>query len=137
MSDEQLFAGELDPAAGKLGATARTNEQSTDPGSRVVEFGAGCGHLSLLLASLRPDCLFTLVEVKPYTSNIAAGRVASSGLANAAVFTGSIDDIDEYASSAACFDVAIGLHLCGLLTDAWLALAGAPHPRIEGDTIYW
>ena len=30
MSDEQLFAGELDPAAGKLGATARTNEQSTD-----------------------------------------------------------------------------------------------------------
>ena len=30
MSDEQLFAGELDPAAGKLGATIRTNEQSTD-----------------------------------------------------------------------------------------------------------
>jgi len=117
MSDEQLFAGELDPAAGKLGADRALRKRQQlrsvashvlpllEPGSRVVEFGAGCGHLSLLLASLRPDCLFTLVEVKPYTSNIAAERVASSGLANAAVFTGSID---EYASSAACFDVAIG-----------------------------
>ena len=92
------------------------------PGDHVVEFGAGSGHLGLLLANSRPDCTVTLVEIKGWTCNFARDRVAALGVTNCKIFCGSVD---EYAGTGDDFDVAVGLHCCGLLTDSVLELAAA------------
>merc|ERR1712083_267208 len=89
-------------------------------GMRVVEFGAGSGHLGILLAYLRPDCEVVLVETKEYSIPVARERVERLGLQNCRVFHGTVD---AYASLDEHFDLAVGLHTCGLLADAVLALA--------------
>ena len=133
---ENPFDGKpaLDPAAGDLnvGRAERKRQQIQsaaahavqllNPGDVCVEFGAGSGHLGLLVASLRPDVNVILVELKRYTCDIALARIEGLGLKNASVFCGSVDEFD---SSEQPFDCAIGLHLCGLLTDSTLDLAMA------------
>ena len=126
------LAGGLDPAAGDLneGRAARKRAQISSTaahalalmraGDHVVEFGAGSGHLGLLLADVRRDCSVTLVEIKEWTCSFARERVAALGLTNCTVFCGSVD---EFAASSASFDLAVGLHCCGLLTDSALELA--------------
>ena len=46
------------------------------PGDRCVEFGAGSGHLSLLLAWLFPGSFFVMCERKEYSVNAALARIA-------------------------------------------------------------
>ena len=92
---------------------------SLPPSPKFVEFGSGSGHLGLLIASLRPDSSVVLVEIKQISCESAAARIASAGLTNCSIFHGSVDD---FADSHSTFDVAIGLHLCGLLTDSVLEL---------------
>jgi len=126
------LAGGLDPAAGDLNearaARKRAQVSSTAAhalalmraGDHVVEFGAGSGHLGLLLADVRRDCSVTLVEIKEWTCAFARERVSALGLTNCTVFCGSVDG---FAASGATFDLAVGLHCCGLLTDSVLELA--------------
>ena len=128
----QIDGTPLDPAAGELNAdrAARKREQILSTaayatrllraGDRVVEFGAGQGHLGLLIAHLRPDVDVTLLEVKEYSCDGARARVDALGLRNCAVFCGTVD---AFATSGARLDCAVGLHLCGLLTDSVLELA--------------
>ena len=131
--------GSLDPAAGELDAFRAEKKRQQiasaaayactviQPGDRVVEFGAGQGHLGLLIAHARPDCHVTLVEVKEYSCDGARARVAGLGLSNCDVFCGTVD---AFAESGARIDCLVGLHLCGLLTDSVLDLAVARHSAV-------
>ncbi|CAK0898233.1 unnamed protein product [Prorocentrum cordatum] len=122
----------LDPAEGELdeARAARKRDQvvgvaayameAMPLGARVVEFGAGSGHLGVLLAHLRPDASVVLVECKDYSVPVARQRIRGLGLGNCEVFHGTVD---AFAASGAPFDLAVGLHTCGLLADAVLALA--------------
>ena len=127
-----LEGSSLDPASGDLDAAraARKRQQISSlaahalavvdeigAGARVVEFGAGSGHLGLLVAHVRPDCVVTLVELKAHSCAVARERAAS--LPNVSIFEGSVDD---FAATDEPFDCALGLHLCGLLTDSVAAL---------------
>lgn len=124
--------GTLDPAAGELdeGRAERKRQQILScaahamrlipQGGNAVEFGAGSGHLGLLIAHLRPDCRVTLVELKQHACDRARERIRSLELIDVRVFQGTVD---EFAATRESFDVALGLHLCGLLTDAALELA--------------
>ena len=137
--DSTLFSGTLDPAAGDLdaGRAQRKRQQIRSAASHTlallkdgmhcVEFGAGSGHLGLVIASLRPQCSVTLVECKQHTCEIARERIAAANLANVSVFEGTVDD---FATSDVAFDLAIGLHLCGLLSDAVLELATSRRARV-------
>ena len=118
------LSGALDPAAGELDLNrafrkrAQISSTATHvlgllrTGDHVVEFGAGSGHLGLLLATIRPDCSVTLVEIKEWTCNFAQNRANALALTNCKVFCGSVDD---FAASGSDFDCAVGLHCCGLL----------------------
>ena len=124
----------LDPADGELDERRDTRKKEqlvsvaqhvlslieTSGAQRVVEVGAGSGHLGLLIAYLRPHCHVVLVEIKEYSCEVARGRISTLGLANASVAQGSLD---EYAERGESFDLIVGLHCCGLLTDAVLSLA--------------
>merc|ERR1719195_27986 len=90
------------------------------PGAQVVEFGAGSGHLGLILAHLRPDAHLVLVETKGYSVPVIQQRIDNLGLSNCEAFHGTVDD---FAATERRFDLAVGLHTCGLLADAVLALA--------------
>ena len=54
-------------------------------GDVCVDFGAGSGHLGLLLAYLRPDCRVILVERKEYSVLQARARIATVALDNCEV----------------------------------------------------
>ena len=129
---ETPWEGHLDPSEGQLDdeRSQRKRQQLRSlsdhimsllpPASHCVEFGAGSGHLGLLVASLRPDCRVTLVEIKAHSCQSAERRIEGLGLTNVTVFEGSVD---RFAQQGGEFDVAVGLHLCGLLTDAVIELA--------------
>ncbi|CAJ1359144.1 unnamed protein product [Effrenium voratum] len=122
----------LDPAEGELdqGRAQRKRRQveslaayalaMLDPGAAVVEFGAGSGHLGLLVAYLAPSSHVILVEAKEYSCKVARARVENTGIGNCGVFQGTVD---EFAGTGQDFGLALGLHTCGLLADAVLRLA--------------
>jgi len=128
------LSGGLDPAKGDLDESRAKRKRAQifstaahalalmRPGDHVVEFGAGSGHLGLLLASSRSDCSVTLVEIKEWTCQFARDRIADLGMTNCKVFCGSVD---EFAATGEAFHCAVGLHCCGLLTDCVLELAAA------------
>eukprot|EP00933_Yihiella_yeosuensis_P021836 TRINITY_DN17239_c0_g3_i1.p1 TRINITY_DN17239_c0_g3~~TRINITY_DN17239_c0_g3_i1.p1 ORF type:complete len:332 (-),score=46.25 TRINITY_DN17239_c0_g3_i1:492-1487(-) len=121
----------LDPAQGELDEERAGRKRAQvaslamyairmmTPNCRVVEFGAGSGHLGILIAYQRPDVQVVMVETKDYSIPVAQQRVDSLGLKNCKVFHGTVD---EYAATADRFDLAVGLHTCGLLADAILGL---------------
>ena len=128
------FPEGLDPSAGDLNEERADRKRQQilslaahaltllDAGDTCVEFGAGRGHLGLLIAHLRPEVHVILVEIKEFACNGARARIATLGASNVSVYCGSIDD---FAQSGTLFDCAVGLHLCGLLTDSVLDLASA------------
>lgn len=134
LSGIQMQGTSLDPSAGELDedradrkrnqilSTASYALQLLRPGDHVVEFGAGQGHLGLLIAHARADVFVTLVEIKEYSCEGARQRVAALNMSNCTVFCGTVDD---FAASGARLECAVGLHLCGLLTDSVLELAAA------------
>ena len=121
----EVLSGSLDPSAGDLDAARAERKRAQilsaaahavkllAPGHRCVEFGAGAGHLGLLIASACPRVQVTLVEVKSFSCDGARARVSSLGLCNVSVFCGTVD---EYGATGEHFDCAVGLHLCGLLS---------------------
>ena len=78
----------------------------------VVDFGAGSGHLGLLLAYRNPHITVILAERKEYSVKVANDRIAGSSLNNVSVFT---EDIRNFNSIP--FHMGVSLHSCGLLTD--------------------
>ena len=44
-----------------------------------VEFGSGAGHLSLLLAYLRPKTQFVLVELREFSATVAQAKAVELG----------------------------------------------------------
>ena len=101
VADEEAFwrhvpAG-LDPSHGELdaGRSARKRQQLSSmvahvlpllrPGDVAVDFGAGSGHLGLLLAWLRPQCHVVLVERKEYSAVHGRRRIRDMGLTNCEV----------------------------------------------------
>jgi tRNA1Val (adenine37-N6)-methyltransferase len=51
------------------------------PGERVVDLGAGCGIVSLILACREPDARIWAVEIQPQLALLAKENVASNGMA--------------------------------------------------------
>ena len=92
----------------------------------VVEFGAGSGHLGLILAFLRPnECFVTLLERKAYVCQQANRRAEDAKLRNVTVVNQPIhtfSNIQQNHDVSSSFHMGISLHSCGVLTDAALAL---------------
>ena len=86
-----------------------------NPRARVVDFGAGGGHQTLILARAFPEATFALVDLKRRSLDVAERRVQRAGLANVRVVHGRIEDFRED------FDVGVALHACGGASDAALA----------------
>ena len=82
----------------------------------LVDFGAGSGHLGLLIAFLYPQVRVILVERKEFLVNIARERIRTCDLNNASIEQRDVHDLEQSFS----FDIAVGIHCCGLLTDAVL-----------------
>ena len=91
-------------------------------GDLVVDFGAGTGHLGILIAWLFPRCDVVCLERKAWTASVAEERAALGGLANCTVVCGGIDALEAYLSEGEgrSFNLGVGLHTCGLLTDVIL-----------------
>lgn len=87
--------------------------------SRIVEFGAGSGHLGLAIASLRPSSQVTLLERKEYACQQARNRMTEAGLKNVTVISQSLH---EFCQRCPPFDLGVSLHSCGVLTDAAMGL---------------
>lgn len=84
---------------------------TSSPPIRIVDFGCGSGNSSLALAALFPHCHFTLLDVKPTAIALAEQRVREAGLTNVSFFVGEADAWEDP------FDLGIGVHCCGCLTD--------------------
>lgn len=84
---------------------------TSSPHTRIVDFGCGSGNSSLALAALFPHCYFTLLDVKPTAIALAEQRAREAGLTNVSFFVGEADAWD------APFDLGLGMHCCGSLTD--------------------
>lgn len=94
------------------------------PGSVIVDFGASSGNLGLPVAACFPDCHVYIVDKKPRTVDIARQRIARSGLQNAELYPGFVQEV------TIPFDIGLGLHLCGDGTDQAQALC------VERDAVY-
>lgn len=123
------FPPGLDPSHGDLGAerTLHKRQQLASllswilstpelfkPGDHIVEFGGGSGHLGLTLAYLRPECTVTIIELKPHGAGLAKRRVAELQLPNVNIIHG---DMTKDFPADAQFQLGVGLHPCGYLTD--------------------
>jgi hypothetical protein len=83
---------------------------------RVVEFCAGSGFVLLPLAKMFPRVEFVLIDYKKRSIEIGRSRVEAANLeGNVRVLHQDISDYDED------FEVGLGLHACGPLTDITLS----------------
>lgn len=103
-----------------LAAWRAASPVTLPPLATIVDFGAGSGHLGCCLAHLFPDATVILVEPRPFSvETIERRRAALAALggdpAKLECFAGGID---EFARTKRHFDVGVGLHCCGSLTDA-------------------
>ena len=116
----------LDPGAGGLSdhRAARKRQQIDNlrelvarvvgPGDTIVEFGAGGGHVGLVLAAAFPECSVMLLDRRQQSLARAQQRAKASGLRNVTTFYGDVCEFDRE------FDVGVGLHCCGVFTDVAL-----------------
>ncbi len=82
---------------------------------RVVEFCAGSGFVLLPLAKMFPHVEFVLIDYKRRSIEIGRSRVEAANLeGNVRVLHQDISDYEED------FEVGLGLHACGPLTDITL-----------------
>lgn len=124
-----------------------------EKGDRIVEFGAGSGHLGILLAHLLPGCHVVLLERNAFRLELARKRVEAAKLPNIELCATDATEFNRKAIAAlygdpglklfraqsgdsalprspdssrpssanntqrAAFQIGVGLHTCGLLTD--------------------
>ena len=95
------------------------------PGDVIVEFGAGGGHLGLVLAHMLPACRVVLLDRKlmsvarrvmltardAQSSPRAVSRAEAAGLRNVCAYVGDMQDFQM------AYDIGVALHFCGILTD--------------------
>jgi hypothetical protein len=97
---------------------------------KIIDIGAGSGHLGLLVAYRNLNVDVILCERKEYSVRCARERIKQSGLNNAFVFCGDIRDLPLHLGASLdgninknnLIGIGIGLHCCGLLTDLSLRL---------------
>eukprot|EP00055_Hartaetosiga_balthica_P007954 m.28279 g.28279 ORF g.28279 m.28279 type:complete len:666 (-) comp6031_c0_seq1:113-2110(-) len=114
----------LDPSAGNLNSKradskriqieclARSIALLLKPGHVIVEFGSGGGHVGLCLSYCFPQCTVLLSERNLFSVVRAQRRIESLGFANVECCVGDMADFKGIP-----FNVGVGLHFCGYLTD--------------------
>jgi hypothetical protein len=123
----------------------------------VCDIGGGRGDLAIAVAALFPNVSVCVLDANEVSLAVGAGRAAAAGLANASfhpvALQGAADDVNLVAVSKVVggpVDVFIGLHACGGLSDAILALAASScaafvcvpccygkHPGLCGAVPWW
>lgn len=83
----------------------------------IVDFCSSSGHFGFLAASQYPKAKITLVELNNIAVESAYDRLAQSALENVQIAHCNITEFSQP------FDIAVGLHACGRLTDWVLKLA--------------
>ena len=83
-------------------------------GDTIVDFGCGQGHLGMLLAYLHPSSRVILVDNNPEKLAMASAKLDNLSESMQARVT-MVDSIDKLRSIN--FDIGVGLHCCGKLTD--------------------
>lgn len=145
----------------QIESMARVVVSIAEPGDRIVEIGAGTGHLGILLAYLLPECHVVLIEREAFRVGLAQKRLQQAGLHNIELCAADaqqygreaiaarygpvtepydndgnsllapshgpdergslpLDSEDEHAVARSVgkpFQIGIGLHTCGLLSD--------------------
>ncbi|KRX00106.1 hypothetical protein PPERSA_07213 [Pseudocohnilembus persalinus] len=81
------------------------------PIKKIVDFGGGKGDLAITIGYFFPEIEVTVLDIKIETLTMARYRIRQLGASNMSTVLG---DIREYEGD---FDMAIGLHACGGLTD--------------------
>jgi hypothetical protein len=82
-------------------------------GDYIVDFCAGGGHLTIVLAYLFPRCHFTLIDRNDVSLTLAHRRLRMLKLENVEVRLADIQSV----TTALKFDVGLALHACGMLSD--------------------
>lgn len=93
----------------------------------IVDFGAGSGHLGLLIACRNPKVHVILAERKEYSVNVARQRINLCQIQNVSIYNQDIRNLFDKESSLIDFEIGMGvsLHSCGLLTDIAIQLCVA------------
>jgi len=87
-TDDQLFAGRLQclqPQDGyrfSLDAVLLANLVRPRPAERILELGAGCGVVSLILAYRWPEISITALEIQPRLAELCRRNVSLNGFAD-------------------------------------------------------
>ncbi|XP_030836258.1 glutathione S-transferase C-terminal domain-containing protein-like [Strongylocentrotus purpuratus] len=90
-------------------------QQIAHPGSRILDFCSGGGHLGIALAYCLPGCHVIMIENKEESLKRALGRVQTLGLQNVTLY---LSNIDYFYGQ---FDIGVSLHACGVATDIVLS----------------
>nr|XP_054754671.1 glutathione S-transferase C-terminal domain-containing protein-like [Lytechinus pictus] len=90
-------------------------QQIAKPGSRILDFCSGGGHLGIALAYCLPDCRVIMIENKEESLRRALGRVQTLKLQNVTIY---LSNIDYFYGQ---FDIGVSLHACGVATDIVLS----------------
>ncbi|CAG0886741.1 unnamed protein product [Darwinula stevensoni] len=81
------------------------------PGSIIVDFCSGGGHLGIILAALLPSNTVILVENKEESLKRARQRAMSAHIRNLDFYQSNLDYFDRP------FDIGMALHACGMASD--------------------
>jgi hypothetical protein len=90
------------------------------PNPHIIDFGAGSGHLGLIIAYRNPHVTVTLLERKEYSVTVAMERIEKCHLLNVTI--DQRDVIQLFSSPSMSFQIGVSLHSCGQLTDLSLRL---------------
>eukprot|EP00939_MAST-03C_sp_MAST-3C-sp1_P001324 g1324.t1 len=92
------------------------------PGDTIVDFGCGQGHLGLLVAFVFPTCRVVLIDNNPHKLKMIREKMEKLEKSSSYCAVSMKDRVSTYldmdAVSCISFDVGVGLHCCGPLTDA-------------------
>jgi hypothetical protein len=86
------------------------------PGDVVVDFCAGGGHLTLVLAHLFPHNQFVLLDKNDVSLSLAQKRIRALGLQNIQVMLADVQAVLNGTVSVTC-SLGLALHACGALSD--------------------
>ena len=79
-------------------------------GDTICDFGAGAGHIGLLLAFLRPSCRVVLVEHNPEKHKMIENRVAQLQALGITCHVDLFDTILDFQRSGRPLDLGVSLH---------------------------
>jgi tRNA1Val (adenine37-N6)-methyltransferase len=83
------------------------NLAAIKPGERILDFGTGCGIISLILARRYPDIMIYGIEIQPDMADIAARNIAENHLEHRILILNQDIRAITPADTAGCADVAI------------------------------